>query len=167
MAGRTPVQASIVILALAAAVGMYQWWFSAERQIHRVLAAVPAALNHEQPDTGLAALTAVAALQALLALDVALDPGGGVPPIVGRQDVVSAAARARTATPRLRVQFFDNQVTLQHDAAATATLTAQVVTVDPSGAELAEAYDVEATLEKQDGAWVVTKARRVRGIAGG
>ena len=167
MAGRTPVQVGIVILALAAAVGVYQWWHSAERQIRRVLAAVPAALNHEQPDTGLDALTAAAALQPLLALDVALDPGGGLPPIAGRQEVVSAAARARAATPRLRVQFFDDSITLQHDTAATATLTAQVVTVDPSGAERAEAYDVEATLEKQDGTWVVTKARRVRGVAGG
>ena len=102
-----------------------------------------------------------------LAPDVTLDPGGGQPPIVGRPEVVAAAARARAATPRLRVQFFDDRITLRHAAAATITLTAQVVTIDPSGTELAEAYQVEAALEKQDGMWVVTTARRVRNGAGG
>ena len=167
MVGRTPVQVGLLILALVAAAAVYQWWNGAERQIRRVLAAVPGALNHEQPDGGLEALTAVAALQSILAPDVTLDPGGGRPPIVGDQDAVSAAARFRTATPRLRVQFFDDTITLQDPSSATVTLTAQVVTVDPSGAELAEAYAVEATLKKQEGAWVVTAARRVRSGAGG
>ncbi len=166
MVGRTPVQMGLLILALGAAVAAYLWWHSPERQIRRLLAVVPAALNHEQPDTGLAALSAVAALQPLLALDVTLDPGGAAAPIVGRQEVVAWAARFRAATPRLRVQLFDDTILLQDASSATATVTAQVVTVDQSGAEIAEAHVIEARLQQQDGTWVVTRARRVRGGAG-
>ena len=167
MVGRTPVQVGLLILALGGAVAAYLWWHSPERQIRRLLAVVPAALNHEQPDTGLAALSAVAALQPLLALDVTLDPGGVGAPIVGRQEAVAWAARFRAATPRLRVQFFDDSIVLRDATSATVTVTAQVVTVDQRGAEIAEAHAIEAVLHKQDGSWVVTSARRVRDGSGG
>ena len=160
MSGRPAVRAALAIAALAAAVAAYQWWTSPERQISRILTVVDSALSHEEPGTGLDALTAVAGLQQHLALEVTIDAGGPSGPITGRQDAISAAARLRASIPMMRIQWFDTGIALESDTRASVRSTAQVTTGNESGEEVANVYEIEARVEKRDGDWVVTDARR-------
>lgn len=160
MFDRPPARAALVVAALAAGVAAYLWWTSPERRIARILTAVDSAFSHEEPGSGLEALSAVAALQQHLAADVAIDTGRPSGPIAGRQEVISIAARVRAGTPMMRIQWFDTEIDLEDDTRASVTSTAQVTTANASGQEVVEVHEVEARVEKRDGEWVVTTARR-------
>ena len=160
MFGRLPARAAVAIAVLAAIFAAYQWWNSPERQIARILTAVDAALTHEEPGTGLDALTAVAELQQYLAPDVSIETGGPSGPITGRQDAVSVAARIRAGSPMMRIQWFDTEIAFEGETRAEVRSTAQVTMADASGQEVVDVHQVEARVEKQDGVWVVTAARR-------
>jgi hypothetical protein len=162
MLGRMPARVAVVLLVFAGAWTAYQWWTSPERQIRRILDAVVSALNHDQPESGLVGLGAVAALQQHLAADVSVDTGSPTGPVTGRQDVISLAARLRAGTPMLRIQFFDADISLHSDTAATLRATMQVTTRSESGDDIADVYQVSATLQKSAGQWVVTTARTSR-----
>ena len=119
MLGSRPVRAAILVAALAGSFAAYRWWISPERHIHRILNDVAAAVSHEEPENDLRALTAVAALQTHLSPDVSIDAGTSTGPVKGRQDVMAMAARLRASTPMMRLQFFDADITLSGDSAAT------------------------------------------------
>lgn len=159
---RTWARAGLLILALALSAGVWAWWSSPERRIRRILTAVAAAVNHDGPDTGLEAVAAVAALQQHLALEVSIDPGTGAAPIAGRQEVIAFAARLRAGSPMLRVQFFDDEIAWRDEATATLRSTAQVTSRSGEGEEIVDVHDVEATVERREGNWVVTHARALR-----
>ena len=159
MPASTPQRVAIVIAALVALVAAYRWWNNPERHIQRLLSDVASALSHDGAETDLRALAAVAALQSHLSPDVSIDMGGGTSPIRGRQDVISAAARVRASSPMMRVQFFDPQIELTHDASGTTKVTVQVTTRDNGGAEVAAAHVVSLVLVRTDGRWQVASAR--------
>jgi hypothetical protein len=163
MLGSTRVRVVIGLAVLGTAVAAYQWWVSPERQIRRTIRDVVGAVAHDEPDTDLRAIAAVAALQTLLTPDVIVDLGPtSSSPLTGRQDVVSLAARLRTSTPILRVQLFDETIAFSNVDAATVRFTAQITVRDGSGEELADAHQVIATLVRADGQWLVSRATLVR-----
>ncbi len=162
MPGRLPAGIALLVLVLAGGAAAYQWWSSPARQISRVFTAVAAALSHEEAGTGLAALTAVAALHPHLAPEVSVETGAPSGPIAGRQEVLSLAARLRAGTPMMRVQWFDIETVLEDDSRATARATAQVTARNARGEEVVDVHQVEAALERRDGEWMVVSARRAQ-----
>jgi hypothetical protein len=138
MPGSTRVRVVvIVVVALGGAVAAYQWWYSPERQIRRTIREAVSALTHDQPESNLAAISAVAALNNVLSLDVIVETGSPAsPPLRGRSEVVAIAARLRTSSSTLRIQTFDEQIALSGEAAARVQLTAQVTSVNRSGEDL-------------------------------
>jgi hypothetical protein len=160
MFGRLPVRRALLVLALASGVAAYQWWRSPERRISRILTAVDAALTHDEPGAGLDGLTAVAALQPHLAPEIVLETGGPLGAIAGRQDAIALAARVRTGSRTLRLQWFDPDIELQGDAQATVRVTAQVTMTNASGEERVDVHQVEGRVEEREGEWMVVSARR-------
>ena len=159
MPASAPVRAAIVVAALAALTAGYFWWNNPERHIRRLLSDVESALSHDGAETDLLALAAVASLQAHLTPDVAIEIGGSSPPVRGRQDVISMAARLRASSPMMRVQFFDPEIQLSDDSNATTRVTVQVTTRDAGGEELAAAHQVSIALVLVEGRWQVASAR--------
>ena len=167
MPGRLTTRLVVLVVALAAGAAAWQWWNSPERRIARILTAVSEALSHDGPEAGLDSLTAVAALQPHLAPEVSIDTGGPNGPLVGRQEVISAAARIRAGTPAMHLQWFDPEIVLHDGAAATLRATLQVTTRSGSGEDVADAHRVEARLEERDGEWMVVTAAREAAEDGG
>jgi hypothetical protein len=146
---------------MAVAAGGWTWWRSPERRIQAMLDDVAAAFTHDEPATGLDALTAAATLQRHLAEDVRIEPPGGAP-ITGRDAAVSAAARVRAVSPARRVRFFDPEVQLDGASSARLAVTAEVTTRTSSGQDLVEVHQVAAALINQDDRWQVSSARSAR-----
>lgn len=159
MPASAPVRAALVAVALVAVVAGYRWWNSPERQINALLSDVATALSHENPETDLRALTAVASLQKHLTADVAIEMAGGSTPIRGRQEVIATAARVRVSSSMMRVQFFDPEIAITGDASGTTRVTVQVTTRDASSQEVAAAYMVAMDLVLADGRWQIANAR--------
>jgi hypothetical protein len=160
--GRRSAQIVAVLAVIAVGAWGWAWWSSPERRIRAMLDDVAAAFTHDEPATGLDALTAAAALQRHLAVDVRIVPPGGAP-IDGRDAAVSAAARLRAASPARRVRFFDPEIQLDGDASARLAVTAEVTTRTSSGQDLVEAHQVAAALIERDGRWQVSSASTARG----
>jgi uncharacterized protein (UPF0147 family) len=162
MRGSTPVRVAVTVALLVAAVVAYRSWTSAERQIRRSISEAASALNHDEPATSLSAIAAVSVLNAYLAPDVSMDRGGGSAPLIGRQEVVATAARLRVSTPMMRVQLFDEEISLVNASAAIVHLTAQMTTRDHAGEELADARRVIVELVKSEGRWLVSRVTLVQ-----
>jgi hypothetical protein len=164
MLGSTRVRVVvIVVVALGGAVAAYQWWSSPERQIRRTIREAVSALTHDQPESNLAAISAAAALNNLLSLDVVVEAGSPAsPPLRGRSDVVAVAARLRMSNSTLRIQTFDEQIALSGDAAANVQLTAQVTIVDRSGEELADAHRLALDFVNAGDRWRMSRVAVIR-----
>ncbi len=150
-----------MLLAGAAAVS---WWLlfpSEERVIRHRFAALAADINAALAENGLGRMAAAARVGSYLTDDVRVEIGS-IPPIVGRTAVVAVAAQAGTAR-EVRVRFADVQVTLAVGGqTASAYLTAEVSGIDRrTGARTIDAREVEVTLEKRDGHWVIAAATAV------
>jgi hypothetical protein len=145
-------------LALAAmALLGYRWWTSPERQILAILDASAAAFTHQEPESGLNALAAVAAIQHHLAPDISIE--GDAVRISGRPDAITAAARVRAASPMMRVRFFDPRISMADDRSATVSATAEVTTRDASDNEVVEVRQLTAVVARPDDRWVVSSVR--------
>jgi ketosteroid isomerase-like protein len=153
--------AAIGIAALALA-GAWAWWNGAERQIRRTLNVLADGLSHSEVASPLGAVSAVAEMQALLAEDVVVEPGGRLPPISGRPAVLAAAARVRTEVPALRLEFVDVTVTVSEDGAAAAVEgTVSAVITDRAGQQRTDAREFTAAMRLVDGRWILARARAV------
>lgn len=155
----TPARAAVVIAALVVVVLGYRWCASPERHVHRLLADVASALSHEDAETDLRAIAAVASLQSHLTPDISIDVDSSSTSLRGRPDVLSLAARFRAARPTVRVQFFDPEIQFSSDSSGTTRVTVQVTTRDSEGDEVADARVVSMALVKADGRWQIASAR--------
>jgi hypothetical protein len=155
----TPARVAIVIAALVVVVLGYRWWASPERHVHVMLADVASALSHDDAETELRAIAAVASIQSHLAPDISIDMDSSSTSLRGRPDVISMAARFRAARPLVRVQFFDPEIQFSSDSAGTTRVTVQVTTRDIGGEEVADARVVSIALVKADGRWQIASAR--------
>jgi hypothetical protein len=156
--------AAVVVCFAAAALGACGWWNSPEREIRRVLDGIAERLSHDAPLTALAAAAAVAGLQEYLSEDVVIDAGAPVPPLVGRESALGAAARLLGGTPALLVQFVDVQVALAGESASgqgraevTCNVTADVT--DRAGQTARDARELTMTMRRMDGRWVVERVK--------
>lgn len=153
---RPTARIAAVLALLAVGAAAYRWWTSPTRQIHAILSGVAAALSHDEPDAGLQSLSAAAALQQHLAVDVSLETPQSR--IAGRQEVIAAAARLRAARPTMRVRFFDPEIAFAGETSATVRVTAEVTTGNDSGEDVVDVHQVLATVEETNDRWVVSRA---------
>jgi SnoaL-like domain len=158
MLASTPVRVAIVVATLAGLVVGYRWWNSPERYINRMLSDISSVLSHEGAETDVRALASVAALQTHLRPDVSIDLGRGSP-IRGRQEAIAMATRVRVASPVMRLQFFDPEITLSDESSGTTLVTVQITTRDPGGQEIAAAHVVSMELVRAEGRWQIASAR--------
>lgn len=147
----------IIVVVAAAAAGAWWWWSRPTRQIQAILGAVATALTSEPGESSLETLAAAAALERHLAEDVVVEGGDGES-IVGRDAVITAAARARAQRPR-RLRFFDPRITLVGDGEATVVVTAEAIAQSAAGDGEVEVYQVMAILRRSDRRWLVSTAR--------
>ena len=148
-------QIAAVLAVIVVAAASWTWWRSPERQIRAILDDVAEAFTHDEPASGIEALTAAASLQRHLASDVRIQPPRGEV-ITGRDAAVSAGARLRASSPARRVRFFDPDIRLDGDASASLAVTAEVTVPTSSGQDLVEVHQLTATLINQDGTWRVS-----------
>src|SRR5688500_7518974 len=167
MPDRTRARYILVVLALIAALMTYRWWNSPERQIGRILTVVAAAFNHDRPDTSLEALSAVAALQQHLAVDITINKDAASGGVAGRQEAIAVAARLRAGTPMMYVQFFDTEIAMQGDSSAAVRATAQVTTRNQSDEDVVDVHQVSAVVQKRSNQWVVADVRTDRNTEAG
>ncbi len=150
-------------LALAGGAAL-AWWLlfpSEERVIRRLFADLAADANSAFAATGLARMTGAAGIAGYFTEDVRVE-AAGVPPIVGRAALLAVAAHP-AAERNLRVAFVDVQVTVAPDRrTASAYLTLQITGDEPgSGNRTIDARELEVTLQKSDGRWLIAAARTV------
>lgn len=155
------IVALLIVVGLVA--GVWRWWNSPERQIQRALDGIAAALSHDEPATGLAAVSSAANLQEYLSEDAVIDGGSRTGAVSGRTAVVSAAARAIAAAPALRVEFVDVRIALDPGGqSATVDCTVSAAVQDRAGQETVDAREVMLTMNRVEGRWVVSRATVVQ-----
>lgn len=154
MTNRTVRTIGVLTLVAVGAAG-WLWWSNPERQIRAILDDAAAALSAEPGEDSLDTLAAAAALQRHLAPDIVVTGPDGVP-LIGRDTVVTAAARLRAR--QVRVRFFDPSITVNGDGASVRAI-AEVTTRPTTGDGAVEVYDVEGILRWSDGRWLVATAR--------
>jgi ketosteroid isomerase-like protein len=164
MPASTPARVAIAVVVLVAVAAGYRWWNNPERHVRRLLSDIATTLSHEKSGTDLLTVAKVAALQNYLAPDVSIEMESA-PPLRGRQEAISMAARLRASSQMMRVQFFDPEIRLSGDEAGTTRVTVQVTTTDQGGQEVASAHVVTMALVRAEGRWVVASARILPGDA--
>ncbi len=152
----------VIVLVIGASIAGYRWWTSPERRIRRVLDGVAEGFSHDAPATALGAVAAVAALQPYLAPEVTVEPGRPLGVVTGRDAVLATAARLRSSTPSMRIEFVDVQINVGADnQSAEVDCTAMATLQDRAGQESVDAREVIITMNTLDGRWVITRARAI------
>jgi hypothetical protein len=145
------VGASLVIAALVA----FRWWWpDEETRIAARLHELARLATPEEDESPLSRVAAVAQLRSFFAEDVTIARGEGVASISGRDELLAVAAQVRASVARLA--FADVQVHLEGTDSASAYLTATVSRRARSAGAI-EAREVQLSLRKQDGNWVITR----------
>jgi ketosteroid isomerase-like protein len=150
-----------IVLAIAA-YGAWRWWDSPERKIRRTLAQLADVLTHDRPAAGLAAVTAAAAVRSYVTEDVVVDAGGRWPSLNGRDAVVAAAARLRTAAPALEVEFSDVRIELGGNDTAAVRCTATAHAVNSAGERTTDAREILLRMRQREGRWLIERAQAVQ-----
>ena len=143
-------------LVLAAVVGGYLYWTSAERRIARLLDDVVEAVSQGEGESGVAALAEITSLTPHLAPDVEID--ASPPPsavLRGAQDVVSMVGRLRALFPVVQLTLIGPEISVADDRTAQVTGAATLVMRGKDGAEEAETRTVVISLQERDGRWVI------------
>ncbi len=150
-----------LLLGGAAVLGWWVLFPSEDRVIKRRFSDLASDVNAAFAEQGLARMAGAARIGAYFTDDVRIE-FGAVAPIAGRAALMAVAAQA-PAERDLRLAFADVQVTIAPDRrTASAYLTVEVSGIDArSGARTLDAREVEATLEKLEGRWLIATATAV------
>jgi hypothetical protein len=148
----------IIVLALGAVIGGYLYWASDERQIHRLLDGVAAAVTQEEGTGGVVGLAEVAGLTRYLAPDVTFEPGAPFRTIAGAQEIVSTVGRVRAVMTTVELTFSDIEIAVDGGRASVRT-TARLTLRDRDGAESVETRAAQIALEERETGWIITTAR--------
>jgi len=141
---------------VVAAVSVYLYWASDERQIARLLDDVTDAVSQGEGESGVAGLAEITSLTPHLAKEIAVDvtpPESGQ--LRGAQDVVSMVGRLRAVFPIVQLTLIGPQVTVASDRTAQVTGSATLLMRDKEGAEAVETRRVTISLQERDGRWVI------------
>ena len=153
---RRNVSIAAVLVVVAAAA--FWWWTDPQRQIRAILDDVAAAFTRDGKESGLESLAAVAALRAHLAPDVVIELPDSAR-VEGQEEAITAAARVRAGSERLRVRFFNPEMTFSAETSATVTANLEVAAGAESGEDSIDVQRVTATLHRIANRWVVSTAR--------
>lgn len=151
---------AIVTVAAIAAVAAWWTWPSETRRIRARLDALAAAISTppQEPDVG--RMARLASLARGLHPDVAVVLQEGAAPIVGREAVLALATRAIPGLGPMRVTV-DNMDAIVDASAGQATAVVLVSTSrlgqDGASAEPPDSHEVQLTLVRVDGEWLVMR----------
>jgi hypothetical protein len=147
--------------------GWLAWgWFQGEEgRVRRRLAALAADASLGAPESEMTRLANAARLRRYFDERAVLEPGEGFAPIEGRETIAALAARARALDRPFRLEFVDLQVAVDRArAVATVTLTARVTGSAPEGGRWVDGRELELTMSRTTGEWLITRARVVEAI---
>jgi hypothetical protein len=148
-----------VSLVFAALVGYfgYQWWLNPARAVKQRLGEVAAALLVPESESETAHVVRLAQLRRYLADDLRVRAGANE--IRSRAAAMAAAGGWKPEPGSGDVHFADVQVFIESDTAAHAYLAVELTRRDrASGQPTVDSSDASVSLEKRNGAWVVTVA---------
>ena len=150
------VRAALSLLLGAAAVFAWQYVFpSEETRIRRHLHRIVEEANEMSDD--LSAVAAAARLTLHFTEDVTIDPGSGIAPIRGRENIMAIARGLRTDTRAGRFDAKDVHVTVGPDGrSAAVTLTATVTRDAGTSDESVDARDLALTMVKRESTWLIS-----------
>jgi hypothetical protein len=150
------VYVAIVFAALFGYFG-YQWWFNPSRAVKQRLGEVAAALSVPESESETAHVIRLAQLGRYLADDLRVRAGSSE--IRSRDAAVAAAGGWKPEPGSGDVHFADVQVFIESDTAAHAYLAVELTRRDrESGQPTVDSRDASVSLQKRNGAWVVTAA---------
>lgn len=161
----TALRPLIVALAALAALWMgYRWWFpDDEARIRAVLERIADGVSSGSDESEVGRIARAASLRNDLDPEILVDAG---PPFVrmkGRDSVIGTAARLNGAIRNLEIVFDDVAIDVSGDT-ATASLTAEAHFDEGRGGRGMEARELDITLRRLDGRWVIADVRLLRPI---
>src|SRR4051794_28245167 len=150
------VYVSLVFAALVGYFG-YQWWLNPARAVKQRLGEVAASLSVPEGESETAHLVRIARLRRYLGDDLRVRAGSNE--IQSRDAAVAAAAGWKPQPGSGDVHFADVQVFIESETSAHAYLAVELIVRDrESGQPTVDSRDASVSLQKRDGAWVVTSA---------
>jgi hypothetical protein len=151
--------ALVVALALIA-IAARAFWFSDARVIHRRLDALAETASVTTNETDIDRLARAARLGTFVTDDVMIR--SDVSSFVGgKQAVVGLALQGAAADGPMTVAFDDVQISVTDPATATVLVTVRVTTDNPQ-VEPPRPRQVNATLSKVNGLWLLSRAEVLR-----
>ncbi len=160
-------QLGVGLVAAVLLVWLGLGWLSSEaRQIRRRLDALAETASVRVGDTNLVRLAKAARLAAYFTEDITIDLGSPPTVIRGRDTLMAVAARTQVSPEGLRIELVDVQITVDAEGArATASMTVQGSGIDfATGDQMIDAREIEMTLVKLDGEWLIQGVSAVSAI---
>ena len=154
------------VIAVACAWVGFGWVSSQERQIRRRLDALAETASVGGQDTNLVRMAKAARLVGYFTEDVTIDLGSSSTAIRGRDALMAMAARIRVSQEGLRIELVDVQITVAAEGPrATASMTVEGSGADfATGDQVIDAREIEMTLVKMDGEWLIRDVSAVSSI---
>ena len=144
----------------------FGWLSSEARQISRRLDALAETASVGGGETNLVRMAKAARLAGYFTGDITIDLGSPSTVIRGRDALMTMAARIRVSPEGLRIELVDVQITVDAEGAgATASMTVQGSGIDfATGDRMIDAREMEMTLVKSDGEWLIQGVSAVNAI---
>ena len=144
----------------------FGWLSSEARQICRRLDALAETASVGGGETNLVRMAKAARLAGYFAEDITLDLGSPSTVIRGRDALMVMAARSQVSPGGLGIELVDVQITVAaEEARAIASMTVQGSGIDfATGDQMIDAREMEMTLVKLDGEWLIQGVSAVSAI---
>ena len=142
-------------------------WLSSEvRQLSRRLDALAETASVGSGETNLVRMAKAARLAGYFTEDITIDLGSPSTVIRGRDTLMAMAARTQVSPEGLRIELVDVQITVDAEGArAIASMTVQGSGIDfATGDQMIDAREIEMTLVKLDGEWLIQRVYAVSAI---
>ena len=144
----------------------FGWVSSEERQIRRRLDVLAETASVGGQDANLVRMAKAARLAGDFTEDVTIDLGSSSTTFRGRDALMAMAARIRVSQEGLRIELVDVQITVAADGPrATASMAVKGSVADfATGDQVIDAREIEMTLVKMDGEWLIQDVSAVSSI---
>ena len=165
---------SLTIAVMAAVWFGWQWMFpSDEAEIIATLARIAAALESSDASDAAGAsrsgpavsgLGRVAALQSEFTPDAVVNAGPPFERLLGRQAIVSAAARVHVAARNLTVRFSDISVVVANDRQTARVSAVAEAEFDGPDGRTFDARELDIQFTRHDARWVIVEVTMIQAI---
>jgi hypothetical protein len=156
----------LLLLLVAGSLLLFAYWHffpSQETRIRRRLGELARVVSTSPNSSPLAKLAAASELAGFFTRDIEINvnvPGAGQHAFSGREEIIQAAAAARSYSRSVKVEFLDIIVRLQPDKqSAVADLTAKI---SHAGERDFDAQELKFRIKKVDSEWRITRVETVR-----